>query len=648
MNHKNATCFNVIIRIFALMLFLVASLHAWGSDVTRNTIVGRVVDEINNPIANVLIKARPLKCVGMRRALMLETRSDKNGRYTFSNAIAGEEYLLELHGAGFGYKTDSALPGASTETATVLRAQPTHKLSGRVLHLDTNQGVAKAEVILIGEKVYKKTVVSDDEGRFFFSDVPRNIGQGVIYAKKQKERSEYSLVRKGTTNINLILDGSCRIGGLVISKTTGEPISGCLVQAKPRFMSGFVFETTTGENGAYAFGNLPRGKYLVWVRHADWFEPPNRGDRLWPPRIEALPGKAASYNVSMLKKATISGRVVGPDKLPISGAIVSVKSAVGSNHRGIFDISKTDEEGIFKVRTGELGNIGHSALAKISAVADELGMGSVTLKDLREGEVRNGIQQEAVIQLSGSMSISGHVKDPTGNPIPGVYVYIHRGQWPNSKTDDSGYFQLNTFPLPTSPNKDFNVHFMAPRPHNGQMNMVTSLDKRKPAPIPASHTQYYLHKTTTAVAKHNNHVELNTVLTPTRQLHFTGQVTDPTGAPAVQANLVLFAGNVPANEWRYKMHPRRRRGGFVLGDRSHAAICRTVTDEKGRYAFCVARETTQSLSIEHLGTRINPTVFSLAAESLDGATKLLHDFVVSESEYRKIVDISLVKSRANN
>ena len=78
-----------------------------------------------------------------------------------------------------------------------------------------------------------------------------------------------------------------------------------------------------------------------------------------------------------------------------------------------------------------------------------------------------------------------------------------------------------------------------------------------------------------------------------------------------------------------------------MGNRSNAAICRTVTDENGRYAFCVARETAQSLSIEHLGMRIDPTVFSLAVEALDGATELVHDIVVPEGEYLKRIDLSL-------
>ena len=60
-----------------------------------------------HPIADVLVKATPLKSLGLGQALELETGSDNNGRYVFSKVILGEEYLLEFYAPGFEYKTDT-------------------------------------------------------------------------------------------------------------------------------------------------------------------------------------------------------------------------------------------------------------------------------------------------------------------------------------------------------------------------------------------------------------------------------------------------------------------------------------------------------------------------------------------------------------
>jgi len=608
-----------------------------------DTITGWVVDENYCPVANARVVATPLKCLGVRQALESEARTDNRGRFVFSQIVLGEEYLLEFYAPAFNYKTEIVFPGAFKETTTVLQAQSTRRLSGHVAHAQTNQAVTQAQVTLIGERAYRKTVLTDENGRFSFEDVPRNLGQGVLFAQRQNERSAYRMVRNNIEYVDLELGASSRVKGSVISQTTGRSIAGCAVQAKPRFMSGFALETTTDQDGTYVFNHVAPGEYVIWARHAEWFQPPNRGDFLEPPEIMAQPGTVSSHTVAMMQKATVQGRVVGPDEQPVANAIVCAKSAQGPNYSDIFDVVRSGRDGTFKLRTGKLAGIGHTTTVDISAVGDGVGYGSVTLKGLEAGETRNGINREAVIQLSGVMSVSGYVKDPTGKPIPYVYVYVQKNQWPYCVTDDFGRFHLNSLPLPDPPNRDLKIYFEAPRPDTGNPSMILSLDEREPALMPSSDTQYYLHQTVTAKAQHGSQVELDTVLTPTQQLRFAGQVTDSAGVPIARANLMLFAGNVPIDEWRYEMHPETRRNGFILDNRSHAALCRTVTDKKGRYRFCVVRETAQSLGIKHFSMNIDPTVFSIAAEALDGRTKLLQDLVLSSGAYAKEADIRLTE-----
>jgi len=621
-----------------------------------NTLTGRVVDESGRPIPNVLIEATPLKSRGIHQALILKARADETGRYTFSGTIVGEEYLLEFYKGGFAYRTDKkggftyrkyeAKKGKEEVAVTVLQSLPTHRLSGKITHRDTGESVSGAQVVLVGLHEYVATVVSTAAGDFRFDDVPQNAGQAVLFAKKDKDRSAFQLIGPTLRSVDLTLDAPGRIKGTVVSETSGNPIGGCTVTIRPPFVSGYSVETITKEDGTFEVGDLPAGEYVVLGTHSEWFCP---WSRLRSAEVEIRAGKTEFHEIEMLKKATIFGKVLGPVGHPVSGATVAVPTAMKRDGGKLFDVTKTDKTGRFELRTGWLARLESHSRPTVWAVADGMGTGSASISGLKEGAIRKRPGQEVVIRLSGAMRVEGHMKDPDGNPIPGVYVYVHPNLWPRSRTDEKGYFALTSFPLPVSASEKFPVYFRTPRPHDGEVNSHVSAGVRKPARIPKAGTQYFLHDKVQIAAKHEGKVVLNRILTPTDLLTLTGKVTDSAGRPIDRANLMLFVGNgesagISDPNWVKDMHPELRIGnsGFLLP--MYVPLCRTVTDEQGRYKMSVARESAQSLSIRYHGRTIDPTRFSLGVDSLRGQRRLLPDIRFAKAEKQKTLNVQFPRT----
>ncbi len=633
-----------IICVINLMLQIVA-LGAGTSAAPK--LFGRVVDDANRPIADVKITATLMSNENIRGALIVQTVTDKDGRYSFSQALSDEQYVLEFHAAGFAYKTASALSGDGKEVITALESQPRHKLTGKVLSETGRQGIAQAQVVLIGQHVYKKMVDTSTDGSFVFDDVPQDIGQGIIYAKNGNYCSEYKIVRSNTTEVELIFKSPCQIAGIVVSET-GQPIADCTIEVQTYAVSGFSEIKTTDANGKYQFDNLPSGQYRVLATAPTWFQKGNRQSR--ENLVNAQAGQTAFANKTMYAKIPVSGFVSGPDNKPVVGAYVATVSSSSSDDK---ELAQTDANGSFKLYTRTLHpslSNGPTVQTVLASIADRYGTGTTTISISKDALAQNGLKEPVVIKLNGSMRIFGIVKDSRGNPVSNVYVYITRGLAPYDRTDASGNFNLHWFALPVKENDTYTVKFQMPRPDTGGVNMGVPLEQRKAMEIPKAGTQYYLHQEMSVTSTPSKELELKPVLTPTAILTFTGKVTDNKGNPVKLASLMLFAGNAVTaipDEWLEKIDNYRRRptrnGPFGVDDIIYVPLARTVTDKDGNYTICVAKETAKSFQIEHFATKIDPNLYSLGVVSLDKAYRLITDLKPEKNQNQIKVDIQLIR-----
>lgn len=628
-----------ILSIAAACLFVLAAVSnfvygaAGSSSGADPVLVGRVVDVSGQPIANARVVASPLTEMPMRQALRVETYSNADGLYRFDTALKDIDYSLGFWASGYTHRNVSSRSGSVP--TTVLERNPVHRVSGTVRLQSTGGPAVGARVILIGEKEYVAEVVTADDGRFEFADAPDNLGQGVLYAYHEDQISPYVMVRRGRMGADLTLTDSAFIQGRCVAEGSNEPLSRCHVIARPRFASGFSLETETDDHGEYRFGPVPLGVYVIHAQHSQWFQPPTRGDFLEPERIRMISGVNSVWDIAMRQKSRIEGVVLGPDGSPVPDAIVAAPSAVGQ----VYALERTDARGRFVLFTHALDPSLRSRSVEIAAFSDRLGAGAARLAATEESaSVYDGV----VIRLGGRMRIQGHVTDSQGTPLSDISVSIYPHSGPIRRTDASGCYDLEWFPLPSDANAPIIVNFRAPRPHDGNMNVLLPAPERKPARLPDPNMVHVLHTAVAVSPRHNGTEIVNVVLPRTDLLTFSGTVTDALGSPVSQAQIMLFAGNAEPEDWLIRMDPDRLGNGWVIpGWQAYAALARTVSDDRGRFTICVARESRQSLEIAYFRANIDPSLFSLGVEALDGTHRLASDLRIGDNETSKRVEIRL-------
>ncbi|MBN1362388.1 MAG: carboxypeptidase regulatory-like domain-containing protein [Sedimentisphaerales bacterium] len=603
-------------------------------------LAGRVVDVQGRPIAGARVIATPGANLPLRQALRLEAYSDEDGVYRFEDALAETDYCLEFSPSAHAYQTTTARSGGFM--VTTLGPVRVHRLAGSVCRAATGQKAAGATIVLIDEKGYARGATSGHDGSFEFDDVPDDVGQGTVYAYDGDLYSQYVMIRRGTISVDLTLDTPACLQGRCVAATSNDPLPGCRVTVRPPFVCGFALEAETAADGTYRFEPMPSGEYIVYARHAEWFQPPTRGAFLEPERILALGRVTSAWDIGMHAKSRVEGTVFGPDGSPAADAIVAVPTAIEPIHDTLYDLTRTGADGRFALYAHTLHPLLRTRSVEVVAFSDTLGMGTARVTRTDESDSVTPLYGDVEIKLAGRMRISGCVRDTAGTPLSDISAYLHPNLHPIRRTDASGFYDLGWFALPPNVETRIMVTFKGPRPHDGDMHTLLSPSEREPARPPRPDATYVLHTSLPAAVQHGGDAVLNATLTPADVLTFGGVVTDAAGSPVPQAQIMLFAGNADQNEWLNEMHPERMRGdGFVSHRRAHVPLARTVADAKGRFALHVVRESRASLEIGHFTTNIDPALFSLGVGSPDGAQLLLRDIRIGDDETDKHIEVRL-------
>jgi len=604
---------------------LLLTLSCVGAGAPAGRIVGRVVDEEGAPVADARVTAQTGVAQFLWRHAKPGTRTNADGRFNLIVPVAGVRYHVRIQKGGYRDGTARVLVDPTAEVAQTLRRKPSHTLSGIVRDAETGTPVGNARVSVTGEYGFSREARTDDAGHFEVGDTPDNLGQGVIIARTAGCVSALRIFRKDA-HVVLSLVPEARLRGIVRDQDSGTPIAGATVTVQPTFVSGFAIQVTSGKDGRFELTGIPPGEYLVRTRHTTFYDPRQNEGHRGRIEIPLQSARVAFWPAELRKKATVTGRVLGPDGKPAAGALVGMK-VVGEiyAYSGQWQVTRADTAGRFVLRTGRV-----HCKETVHAFSSEGGAGKTDVENLAEGEVREGV----TIRLPGMMRIRGVVTDRKGAPVPGISVQPDWRDGSGDTTGADGRFDLGRVPLRPPPATECQVRFQAPRPRRGGVGgPVTTM--------PAAGTRFFHHGRVIVKHEPGKQVNLTAALDEAQLVTFVGTVLTRKGEPVPNAQVTLYPGHISEKAWRRQVDPDR----FMPGGRDISYVLPTAwstTDGEGRWVLPAVREETERLKAAGvMGWRDDPTHFSVGAVGPARGMVLVRDIVLTKGETRKQIDLRL-------
>jgi protocatechuate 3,4-dioxygenase beta subunit len=246
---------------------------------TKGTIFGKIVDSNNKPIQGALIKIMDNKHNPLYHAL-----TDIDGNYTLNDLEPGSEYHFYAVKNGYMLKEEKSFTieaGQIVEKNSILTIDPNAKLSTITAHILDEKGTPIENVmvtlfIIIEEKETPIAVTSSNRyGQGVFVNV--ELGKYIVRITKQgyePDMIEIKITEPGAImNIDIVLTSSPSesqgtINGTIIDNG-GNPVLGAVVilykaSGNPEnpILTPIRY-TKTSTNGAYLFGEVPSGDYIV-------------------------------------------------------------------------------------------------------------------------------------------------------------------------------------------------------------------------------------------------------------------------------------------------------------------------------------------------------------------------------------------------
>jgi hypothetical protein len=342
-------------------------------------------------------------------------------------------------------------PSATAQQPTASR--PALTLRG-VVTTTNDAPLARVRVAIVGVAASDPPALTDERGQFSVGlpDVQsvRLTFTKARYAVVMQEfaRSELNAQKAAALRIRMSLGGA--INGQVRDRS-GAPVDEAVITARrstPPDTTTQILTTTTNDLGEFRVGNLEAGAYMVSARPRAAFSASPSGPIRAPDREPeertvnvALGSEIADLNFTVdvpaqvtdtpapLRAgatASVRGRVVSPQGMPVAGAAVQAydsagrpSTAVETDARGRYAIERLDA-GDYRVRAFKRGFIGSRSGQLRSAVDFLLGSSEPAdaMVTLRAGQAADGID----VTMMRASAITGTILDEFGEPMQGVVV----------------------------------------------------------------------------------------------------------------------------------------------------------------------------------------------------------------------------------
>lgn len=353
-----------------------------------------------------------------------ESRSEADGGFLLGALPDG---ILEVRASADGYADGVAkgVPAGTAQVDLVLQAGIT--VHGKVIHGDTSDPVADAEVV-IGYGGEKRTR-SDPRGAFRVPGFALSDLRGWKTAVRASHPefgtfTDYNAFMLGRTQgspLVLPLSRAERIAGRV-SDSEGQPIMGAQVRIE---VSGLPAEARgynpardsraiTGSNGSFSVAAPTDLRHMIGdiTYHVVAFHPAAGRDRAGPLELPRTGDPWPDVDLR-LGGSVIGGKVTGEDGSPIPQARVSVRRTGPTEDAERWPTGSTFEGGTaYSGPNGEYRLMGvEHGPCEVTATA--LGFAPRRIPALTAGEEPLGVD----IVLSRGGSVEGTVRDTEGDPV---------------------------------------------------------------------------------------------------------------------------------------------------------------------------------------------------------------------------------------
>lgn len=584
-------------------------------------IAGSVLDDQNNPLADVNIKVSTVLLKRMFGWEIAETSTDPSGQFQLAIPFAEIPYFLYATKMGYLQEVTTFIPCQVDLLQVRLKPIPqSQPIRGAVVS-PQGQGVPNATIKLIVYNGYSATTKTNNYGRFEFDPINYYISQAVPVVKINGLVAPLQIVRSGDNNVMLVLDKPAQLEGVVRDKDDGMPIADADVIIRPGFYSDFRIKTTSAEDGTFEITDIPPGEY-----HLMGFSPTcfNR-----PPRVSLSVGETRFVTIEMQRAAVVRGCLINPNGEPVTNAIVGIRMPFQSDfyrdqHQYVF----TDNKGRFAISTGHL-----NVQLPLAVYSAQSGLATTNLEPLSAGQELGNI----IIRLPGAARIRGVVTDPNGRPIQHVVSSSEQHLLISDRTDAKGQFDLGRVSAKTIRGAGLVVQFNAPRPRGPGYGGIGyyHIDRRDTAP------QFFHHKRLHLNPKTNGDIYLKVVLEPAELLEITGTVVDTDADPVPDANVYLLTGDAKEQTWLKTVNPP------IFGEyETHGILLATTcTNKNGKWRFWTVREN-RSLS---MGSRKTDwSKYCIGVLVSNERDVLVRNVVVPEEKIRKELTIRLERKQPLN
>jgi Carboxypeptidase regulatory-like domain/CarboxypepD_reg-like domain len=345
------------------------------------TIVGQVTDQLTGlPILEADVRLP---------GLPYQTKTDSDGKYRLEG-VPSLPAKLDARTSGYIAKTMDIKPAAKEETSVPFVLLGNSTISGVVLERWTDAPVAGAKFALGTTAL---PVTTSDEGSFEIKGVRGGVTHELrVEADGLAPQMEEIDAKPGpTTPVKIVLSGTGKLAGRVVSAIDESPVAGASVQ-----LTGTKHRVMTDAKGAFVLDKLQAGRVSIEVA-ATGFE---------LRRVtQDVTDESRPVSILLGGNASVTGDVIdAATGLPIPDAEIH--------------IAKT----LLKATSSELGTFRLEGAfpGKVTLTTKAAGYPDVS----QQVELPAEREVKSDFLLAGTASIAGEVYDDVGKPVENAIVQL--------------------------------------------------------------------------------------------------------------------------------------------------------------------------------------------------------------------------------